>query len=435
MRTRLVLVAGALSALLVLGAAPPAMAAPTTDLASLSSANVQGNNHSGSSAISKNGRFVAFDSLATNLIGADTNTTTDIFVRNRQSGKTTRASKRTNGAEANGQSFAPQISDSGRFVAFSSFATNLIGLDGNGVLDVFVHDRNSKKTTRVSTRSNGGEANSGSTLQGISGDGRYVVFNSNASNLVPGDSNGTTDIFVKDRKTGKTTRVSERSNGAQGNGASQLGAISPNGRYVAFTSVATNLVPTDSNATQDVFVHDRNNKKTIRASVKGNNIQSNNFSHFPDVANNGSVVFPSLATNLVNNDTNATWDAFLRNIKTKTTRIVSVSSAGIQGNAASGINSIPKISADGKRITFDSQATNLIAGDTNVNLDVFMHNRANQTTRRLSVRFDGTQGNAAAIVGDMANTGRFVSFLSNSTNLVGGDANARNDVFVRGPLN
>lgn len=435
MRTRLVVVAGVLSAFLVLGAASPALAAPTTDRVSASSGNVQGNGHAGSSAISKNGRIVAFDSGASNLIGTDANGVTDVFVRNRQSGKTTRASKRTNGAEANGTSFAPQISGSGRFVAFTSSATNLIGLDGNGALDVFVHDRTSKKTTRVSTRSNGGEANASSVLQGISADGRYVVFNSSASNLVPGDSNGTLDIFVKDRNTGKTKRVSRRSNGAQGNGASQFAAISPNGRYVAFTSVATNLVPNDSNGVQDVFVHDRSNKKTERASVAGNNIQSNGFSHFPDVANNGSVVFPSLATNLVNNDTNANWDAFLRNIKTNKTRMVSVSSAGVQGNSASGIFSVPKISADGTRIAFDSQATNLVAGDTNGGLDVFLHNRSNQTTRRVSVRFDGTQGDNAAVVGDMASTGRFVSFLSNSTNLVGGDTNNFNDVFVRGPIN
>lgn len=436
MRTPLGLVAAALSALLVLGAAPAAMAAPTTDRASLSTANVQGNGHSLQSAISKDGKIVAFESSANNLIGSDANAVQDVFVRNRQSGKTTRVSKRTNGTEANGTSGGPQISDSGRFVAFSSSATNLIGLDGNGVTDVFVHDRNSKKTTRVSTRSNGVEANGHSTLQGLSDDGRFVLFYSNASNLVPGDSNGASDVFVKDRKTGKTTRVSERTNGAQGNNNSYLSAISPNGRYVAFLSFATNLVPNDSNGQSDIFVHDRSNKKTVRASVSNNGTQSNNGSLFPAVANNGSVAFPSLASNLVPNDTNNAWDVFVRNIKTKKTRRVSLSSAGAQANGGSANFFGPlQISSDGKRIAFESLASNLAAGDTNANLDVFLHNRANQTTRRVSVRFDGAQGNAGALMGDLSSNGRFVSFLSNSTNLVGGDTNALYDVFVRGPLN
>jgi hypothetical protein len=241
---------------------------------------------------------------------------------------------------------------------------------------------------------------------------------------------------VKDRKTGKTRRVSRRTNGAQGNSTSHLSAISPNGRYVAFLSLATNLVPNDSNGSPDVFVHDRRNKKTVRASVSSNGVQGNSASHYPAMANNGSVVFPSFASNLVNNDTNAVWDVFVRNIKTKKTRRVSLSSAGTKTNNHSGVFFGPsQISANGKRIVFDSQATNLVAGDSNAAVDVFLHDRSNQTTRRVSLRFDGTQGNGTAFVSDMASSGRFVSFLSNSTNLVGGDGNGTYDVFVRGPLN
>jgi Tol biopolymer transport system component len=434
MRSRLV-VAVAASALLVLGVAPAVIAAPTTDRVSLSSANAQGNGHSGSSATSKSGKIVAFDSGASNLVANDLNGFQDIFVRNRKAGKTTRVSVRTNGSEANNSSFTPLISDSGRFVAFGSVATNLVGLDGNGAGDVFVHDRTTKKTTRVSTRSNGAESNGFSNPGGISDTGRFVVFSSDATNLVPGDSNGATDVFVKDRQTGKTKRVSKRSNGAQGNGNSFVPTISPNGRYVSFTSAATNLVVNDSNGFADVFVHDRTNKTTRRVSVASNGAQANNDSQLSDVSNNGVVVLASLATNLVNNDANGFWDAFAHRISNGQTRRVSISSAGIEGNGHSGIFSIPRISADGDRIAFDSQATNLVAGDTNANLDVFLRDRSAQTTRRVSVRFDGTEGNTAAIVGDIAATGRFVSFLSNSTNLVGGDTNAFNDVFIRGPIN
>jgi hypothetical protein len=429
------LVATALSAFLVLGAAP-AMAAPTTDRASLSSANVQGNANSTQNTISKGGKFVAFESAASTLVGTDANGTQDIFVRNRKSGKTTRASVRTNGAEANGSSSGPQISDSGRFVAFTSSATNLIGLDGNGTSDAFIRDRDKKKTTRVSTRSNGGEANGGSSVQGISGDGRYVLFFSNASNLVPGDSNGVTDVFVKDRRTGKTKRVSIRSNGSQGNGSSDIAAISPSGRYVAFASFASNLVPNDSNGQYDVFVRDRKNKKTVRASVASNGAQGNNTSYYPAMANNGSAAFASLASNLVPNDANASSDVFVHNVKTDKTRRVSLSSAGSEGNGHSGfLFGPPKISADGERIAFDSAATNLVGGDSNGLIDVFLHNRANQTTRRMSVRFDGTQSNGQSLMGDISSNGRFVSLLSNATNLVGGDSNGVYDVFVRGPIN
>ena len=435
MRTRIALCATALSGLLVLGLAPPAMAAPTTDRVSLSSAGAQANGGSNLGAPSANGRLVAFESGASNLVAIDTNGTQDIFVRNRKSGNTAAVSRRSNGAEANSFSSNPHISDSGRWVGFSSFASNLIGLDGNGVSDAFVHDRKTKKTTRVSTRSNGGEANGPSTLQGISSDGRLVVFSSTASNLVPGDSNGTSDVFVKNRKSGKTTRVSRRSNGAQGNSSSLLAAISPNGRYVTFASTATNLVPNDSNGLLDIFVHDRTNKKTRRVSVASNGTQANSSSQFSDVSNNGIVSFASFASNLVNNDTNAFWDGFVHNLNNGNTRRVSVSSALAQGNGQSAIFGVPTISANGDRIAYDSQASNLVAGDTNANLDTFLYDRSSQTTRRVSVRFDGTQGNTAAVGGHVSSNGKFVSFLSNSTNLVGGDTNALNDSFIRGPVN
>jgi Tol biopolymer transport system component len=154
------------------------------------------------------------------------------------------------------------------------------------------------------------------------------------------------------------------------------------------------------------------------------------------MANNGSAAFASLASNLVPNDANASSDVFVHNVKTDKTRRVSLSSAGSEGNGHSGfLFGPPKISADGERIAFDSAATNLVGGDSNGLIDVFLHNRANQTTRRMSVRFDGTQSNGQAFMGDVSSNGKFVSFLSNATNLVGGDSNGFYDVFVRGPIN
>jgi len=432
MRTRLSLLAGALFTFTVLGIASSAAAAPTTDRASVSSANAQANNDSGASAISKNGRIVAFESAATILIGNDANVAVDVFVRNRRSGTTSRVSVGSGGTEANDHSYHPQISDSGRFVAFTSDASNLIELDENTTSDVFVHDRKTKRTTRISTRSNGAEATSSSHLQGISADGRYVLFYSSSTDLVRGDTNGSFDVFVKDRRTGKTALVSKRTNGAQANDHALLSAISPNGRYVAFLSGATNLVANDSNGLPDVFVHDRKSRNTVRASVASNGAQSNNVNHFPAMSDNGIVAFPSFASNLVNGDANVNWDVFVHNIKSKKTRRVSLSNAGAEGNGPSGFHGPPKISADGMRIAFDSQATNLVAGDSNGAIDAFLHDRDNRTTRRVSVRFDGSQGDDHAFTGDLASGGGFISFRSSSTNLVAGDTNSLRDVFVRG---
>jgi len=432
-RYRPVLLATAWVTLAGIAAAPPAAAAaPNTQRLSLSSADVQSDATSLSSAPSGTGKFIAFDSAATNLVAIDANGAQDVFLRNKKAGKTSLVSVRSNGAQGDGTSSAPDISESGRFVVFQSFATNLVANDGNGFLDVFIRDRKKKKTKRVSTRSNGGEANGSSALSSISADGRYVAFISTASNLVPGDSNGQMDVFVKDRKTGKVKRVSVRSNGAQGNAGGTDPVISPDGRQVVFSSSSTNLVPNDSNGADDVFIHTLKNKKTKRVSVSSDGAQGDSGSFAPSVANGKVVAFISSATNLVPNDTNAASDIFVRNVGNKQTRRMSVSSAGVEGNAASGDN--PKISADGRYVVFTSVATNLVGNDTNATQDVFMRDRNGQTTKRVSVRFDGTESNGGSGIGDISLDGRFVSFASGATNLVGGDTNAVTDVFLRGPL-
>ncbi len=171
------------------------------------------------------------------------------------------------GSEANDSSLFPAISADGRYVAFTSLASNLVPGDTNGVQDIFVHDRQTGKTTRVSVDSAGSEVNGISILPAISADGRYVAFTSFASNLVAGDTNGLTDIFVHDRQTGKTTKVSVDSAGSEANGFSLLPVISADGRFVTFTSFASNLVAGDRNGVQDVFVHDRQTEETARVSA------------------------------------------------------------------------------------------------------------------------------------------------------------------------
>ncbi len=194
-------------------------------------------------AISADGRHAAFGSYASNLVAGDTNGFRDVFVHDRQTGETTRVSVASDGTQANSDASDPVISADGQIVAFWSQATNLVAGDTNGYADVFVHDRSTGETTRVSVASGGGEANSSSGSMSLSGSGRYIAFSTSASNLVSGDSNNTTDVFVHDRATGQTTRVSVASSGAQASGGvSDLAAITSDGRFVAFRSGASNLV-------------------------------------------------------------------------------------------------------------------------------------------------------------------------------------------------
>jgi Tol biopolymer transport system component len=255
-------------------------------------------------------------------------------------------------------------------VAFQSTASNLVSGDTNGKYDIFVHDRQTGATTRVSVSSNGSEGNSNSYSPSISSDGSYVAFDSNASNLVPGDTNENYDIFVHERQTGATSRVSVGSDGSEGNGRSSNPSISADGRYVAFNSDAGNLVPVDTNGDYDVFVHDRQTGATSRVSVSSDGSEGNSYSLFPVISADGRyVAFASNAGNLVPGDTNGIYDIFVHDRQTGATSRVSVSSDGSEGNDSS---ARPSISADGRYAVFSSVAGNLVSGDTNGFEDVFV---------------------------------------------------------------
>ena len=225
----------------------------------------------GTASISADGRYVAFSSDAPNLVPGDTNDALDVFVHDRETGTTSRVSVDSAGTQAEGVSGFTSISADGRYVAFGSRAPNLVPGDTNDALDVFVHDRTTGTTSRVSVDSAGSQAEGGSAFTSISADGRYVAFGSAAPNLVPGDTNDALDVFVRDRETGTTSRVNVDSAGTQAEGVSGLGnrdsSISADGRYVAFGSDAPNLVPGDTNDAQDIFVHDRERGTTSRVSV------------------------------------------------------------------------------------------------------------------------------------------------------------------------
>ncbi|KJV05126.1 hypothetical protein VZ94_20425, partial [Methylocucumis oryzae] len=230
--------------------------AEETTRISQSTKGKQGDGRSWHPAISADNRFIAFNSEASTLVPNDTNHSSDIFVHDRLTKKTRRVSVASDGTQARPSwQCHTAISANGRYVAFTSDATNLVANDNNSNYDVFVHDLKTKQTTRVSVASDGSEATGGdwSALPSMSADGRYVAFLSGTTNLVEGDTNSVQDIFVHDRKTKTTTRVSVASNGAQANKASWKPMISDNGRYVAFQSSATNLVKGDTNDREDIF--------------------------------------------------------------------------------------------------------------------------------------------------------------------------------------
>ncbi|MEN6642914.1 MAG: Ig-like domain-containing protein [Armatimonadia bacterium] len=228
----------------------------TTTRVSVATGGAQGDDKSFDSSISANGRYVAFYSRARNLVAGDTNCYPDVFVHDCTTGSTTRVSVATGGAQANGDSDRPSISADGRYVAFVSEASNLVAGDTGDFQDVFLHDRTTGTTTRVSVATGGAQANGHNFDPSISADGRYVAFSSWGSNLVAGDTNERDDVFVHDRTTGTTTRVSVATGGAQGDSTSGYPSISANGRYVAFESEASNLVAGDTNGTYDVFIRD-----------------------------------------------------------------------------------------------------------------------------------------------------------------------------------
>jgi hypothetical protein len=267
--------------------------------------------------MSQDGRFVVFESLATNLIPGGTDGTREIYVRDRQNGTTQIVSVATGGAIADGACFGPTISSDGRYVAFASNATNLDAGDTNDFRDVFVRDLQAGTTEIVSTAPGGAPGDNECGVQSeISGDGRHVAFTSYASNLVAGDTNAARDVFVRDRQTGATVCASVDASGSPpaGNTSIDDPAISADGRYVAFVTYKA-LVASDTNGAQDVYLRDlvASASEVVSVSSAVNPAPANGSSSLPSLSDDGHVVaFDSGANNLVPNDTNGPPDVFVR---------------------------------------------------------------------------------------------------------------------------
>lgn len=395
---------------------------------SVNSLGKEGDRFSINPSISADGRFIAFESTATNLVPGDTNNKSDIFVRDRLTNITTRISVNSIGNQGNFDAFNPTISADGRFVAFESNSTNLVAADTNNTSDIFLHDRLNGRTTRISVDSTGKEGDRPSLNPSISADRHFITFESNSTNLVPGDTNNNSDIFIRDIETNTTTRVSVNSTENQGNIGSFNPSISANGRFVAFDSLADNLVAGDTNSTRDIFVRDIQTNTTTRVSVNSSGNQGNSGSISAAIsADSRFVAFQSNASNLVTGDTNGTSDIFVYDRLTNTTSIASMNSTGDRANRSS---FKPSISADGRFVAFDSLADNLAAADTNGTNDIFVRDRDTATTTRISVNSENQGADITSFNPAISASGNVVAFDSFATNLVPQDTNSSRDVFI-----
>ncbi|MFN0009303.1 MAG: TolB family protein [Planctomycetota bacterium] len=284
---------------------------------------------------------------------------------------TTRVSVDSSGNQADRASVESSLSANGRYVAFESIATNLVSGGPSQDWQIYVHDRQTGQTTCASVNSGGAQGNENAEYPTISADGRYVAFRTWASNLVAGDTNDQSDdIFVHDNQTGMTTRVSVSSAGVQSNGYSDSPGLSGDGRYVVFLSHANNLVPGDTNGAVDVFMHDRQTAQTTRISVSSSGEQSNGQSGYPSISADGRyIAFGNSASNLHPGFTGGQWHLFVREVLTGHLQPATVSTTGMVGDAGS---AEPSMSSDGRYVAFSSSATNLVPADSNGHVDVFV---------------------------------------------------------------
>ena len=349
------------------------LASGAIERVSVSSAGAEADQLCTHPSLSHDARFIAFHSGASTLAAGDTNGLSDVFVHDRFVGTTELVSRTSGGVPGNGSSSFASISADGRCVVFSSLASDLVPGDTNASTDVFVRELASGTTERVSVATGGAQADGYSTFAAISADGRFVAFQSAATNLVPGDANGLSDVFVRDRLAGTTERVSVSSTGSEGDGTSAQIVLSADGRYAAFQSAATNLDAGDSNGMDDVFVRDRLLGTTTRVSVSFFGTEGNAPSVAPSISADGHcVAFVCLSDVLVAGDSNGVRDVLLRDLSSGWLELVSADATGI---SADDMSSSAALGADGTLVLFQGFADNLVAGDANVMPDIFLRQR------------------------------------------------------------
>jgi CSLREA domain-containing protein len=418
---------------------------------SISDSGLEGNDISVESALSGDARFVAFSSSASNLVPGDTNSDfppgfilgpRDIFVMDRQTRHVERVNVTKDGtqAELRSDSNRPAISADGRFVAFVSTASNLVPGDTNNRNDVFVYDRQDRKIERISIANDGTQADGNSDRPSISADGRFIVFQSSAENLISGVVYGGSGVFLYDRQSRTLERISV-DGGANPNLGSHSATISADGRFVALD------IFDDATFAWNVYVYDRVSHVAQNISIAADGSPGGATSYQPSISGNGRYVAFASYANLSPDDNNHSVDLYLYDRVTSELQRISVNNDGTEWSSGSPfgimlVKSDQAISADGRFVTFLSSASNIVPGDTNGRVDAFVYDRQIHRVNRISVADSGDQANSdsyesfwiqleyATGLPTISSDGRFLSFTSQASNLIAGDSGFYADVFV-----
>jgi len=396
------------------------------------------NSSSSNAQVTADGRYVIFETDATNLVPSDENGSSDIFIKNVQTGVLERVSVTADGVEGNLGSYGAKVSANGRYVVFESDATNLVDGDTNDSTDIYRKDLLTGAVERVSIGAGGIQGEFDCYRAQISGDGRYVVFQTSSRNLAPGDTNTSNDVFRKDMVTGELVLLTTTLTPAQGkqeaNSASLGGQIHTvaQGSFMVFESNASNFTNTDGRW-KDVFHKNLTTGETICVSMNAQGQPGNRESFDAQFSPDGrSVMFTSAASNFVTGDTNNTWDIFLKNLDSNAITHISAAANGTQAN---GMSRNARFSADGKHVVFESMATNLVADDTNGAWDIFVKNLDTLEVKRASTSasWSEVQGNSSSA--EISDDARYVIFQSSSAGLVENDTNNREDIFRKDMTN
>lgn len=368
-------------------------------------------------------------STTTSTTTTSTSTTTTTTTTPPPTGFTTEAlSQSVDGTLGNGRSQNQSMSLDGRYVVFESDADNLVEDDTNGVSDIFLHDRETGEIRRITVNEQGEQANGPSWNTAISHDGMRIAFESSATNLVDIDTNGVTQVYVIATWFNSVELLSVNNAGEAGNGPSANPSLGRVGVHAYFDSAATNLVNNDINGHRDVFMRDLFTRRTTLVSVTSSGVQGNGDSTNPYVGeHHAAMTFISEASNLVPGDTNGVTDIFFRSSIRQIERI-SISSTGEQANAASTGHAV--LSEDLRYVVFASQAMNLTNDTTNGRWNIYLRDRVAGATSLISRGVNGEPANGDSLQPEMGLDGRFIVFSSNADNIVAGDTNGRRDVFL-----
>ncbi len=360
---------------------------------------------SNQSIISPDGRYVYFQSSVANLVPSDTNgADVDIFVRDRLTGTVSLLDLNSTGEQANTGISDFDVSDGGRYLVFSSGATNLVTPDYNNGADIYLRDLHTGITSLIYRNSFTGE---NSNHVAISGDGNWIVFQTQQ----PASENYTS-IYLVNRKTLTLTRISNGTGGTAPNNLSLNSDINYDGSAIVFESYASNLVSSDTNGQDDIFLWQRATGSISRINVSSSGTQANNLSQFPHISGDGnSVVFASTATNLVSLSTTHS-QVYLHQINTGATSLVSVNTSGLCGNSGAGT---PEFSEDGNYVVFASNSSDLVSSDTNSGYDIFVRDLDHSSTYLVSYDPDGNQFTATKAPSSpvISADGQFVTFETN----------------------